>query len=532
MAALVRRVVGAGATVAVIALVSCVASEPRADVEGLGEIEFANSGAAEAQQAFVRGALLLHSFEYEDAAEAFREAQAIDPDFALAYWGEAMTCAHPIWQEDEPDVARTVLKRLGADPAARLARAPTERERGLLEALDVLFEEGAARPERNRAYCAAMRELSRRFPDDLEIASFHALSILGTATDGRDVETYMRAAAVAEEVLAESPRHPGALHYAIHSYDDPVHAPLGIRMARVYGDVAPEAAHARHMPSHIWVALGRWDESARSNEAAWAAGEARVARKQLGIDDREWHSFWWLHYTYVQQERWREARELLDEMVRAVDATGSERTRSHLVRMRAEHLAGGDPRDAAALAIDVDHEGLAVASIAQDLYVEGLAAAAAHDVEGVQRAIDALADAMAERDREEIAAEGLGCCATPYDTPESPGRKAAQVMQVALEGARALAAGETAEALERLHAAAALDERRSADFGPPVVAKPVQELLGEVLLDAGRPDEARAAFEAALARAPGRAPSLRGLARAASDGAASAARAQSSAAAR
>ncbi|NIP83335.1 MAG: hypothetical protein GWM90_30560, partial [Gemmatimonadetes bacterium] len=111
-------------------------------IDGLGAISFPNSGAAEAQTPFIRGVLLLHSFEYDDAAEAFREAQEIDPDFAMAYWGEAMTYTHPVWNEKDVEAARAALARLAPTREERLARAPTEREKGWLSAVETLYGEG------------------------------------------------------------------------------------------------------------------------------------------------------------------------------------------------------------------------------------------------------------------------------------------------------------------------------------------------------------------------------------------------------
>ena len=224
-------------------------SEKRASAEGaLGRIDFPNSGAREAQADFLRGVLLLHNFEYEDAAQAFRSAQALDPDFVLAFWGEALTYSHPIWGEDDPDQARAVLERLAPSREERARIPATERERALLASVEELYGKGE-RMQRNRNYAKSLERARQRFPDDLEIASFHALSILGTSENGRDIPTYMRAAAVAEEVFMKNPEHPGALHYAIHAYDDPVHAHLGLRMARRYDKVAAAAAHALHMPS-------------------------------------------------------------------------------------------------------------------------------------------------------------------------------------------------------------------------------------------------------------------------------------------
>src|SRR5262249_13975807 len=219
----------------------------RGQPAALGRTDFPTSGSPAAQEPFLRGALLLHSFEYSDAAEAFRKAQAAQPGFAMAYWGEAMTYNHPLWSEQDRDAARRALERLAPTPAERLAKAPTPREKMYLEAVEALYGEGD-RAARDRAYAEAMRRLHERFPDDLDAEAFYALALLGTTEGKRDFAVYMKAAALVEDVFAKNREHPGAAHYLIHCYDDPVHAPLGMRAARVYAGFAPAAVHALHMP--------------------------------------------------------------------------------------------------------------------------------------------------------------------------------------------------------------------------------------------------------------------------------------------
>ena len=164
-------------------LISCpAAADLGAQERRLGDVDFVNSGAAPAQDAFERGVLLLHSFEFDDAAAAFREAQEADSDFALAYWGEAMTYNHPLWREQDRDAALAVLARYAPTPEARQARAPTPREAAYLAAVDVLYGKGT-KTERDRAYMDAMARLAAAWPDDEEAAAFHSLAILGS-TDG------------------------------------------------------------------------------------------------------------------------------------------------------------------------------------------------------------------------------------------------------------------------------------------------------------------------------------------------------------
>ena len=329
----------------IIAFAGC-SSRSRVDTHGdsshLGSVDFPTSGSAEAQEHFLRGVLLLHSFEYDDAREAFVAAQGVEPGFAMAHWGEAMTHNHPLWKQQDLAAAREALERLGPIPEERLTKAPTEREKDYLRTLDVLYGPGT-KYERDVAYQEAMVRLAEKYPRDLEATSFSALATLGTSHDQRDYRIYMRAASIAEEVFAKNPHHPGAAHYLIHSYDDPVHAPIGLRAARVYAKIAPAATHALHMPSHIFTAMGMWDDVVASNEDSWAASDARVQRKGLPIDGRSYHALWWLEYGYLQQGRYRDARKQLSVMEADTAATGSKTTRRHLVALQVSRTTASRP---------------------------------------------------------------------------------------------------------------------------------------------------------------------------------------------
>ena len=263
----------------------------------LGSIDFPTSGSATAQPLFIKGVLLMHSFEYDDAREAFVEAQKADPAFAMAYWGEAMTFNHPVWQRTSPELARAALNKLAPTAEARRTRAQTEKEKDWLGAVERLYAASdAATPPRagklarDLSYADAMRRMHEKYPGDDEVRSFYALALLGTSHGGRDVSIYMRAAALVEQVYAKNPNHPGAAHYLIHAYDDPVHAPLGLRFADAYSKIAPAASHALHMPSHIYVAMGMWDESAAINERSVKAADARRDEKKLDVDARGFHA--------------------------------------------------------------------------------------------------------------------------------------------------------------------------------------------------------------------------------------------------
>ena len=449
-----------------------------AQIEGLGKIDFPNSGAPEAQEAFRKGVLLLHSFEYEDAAEEFAKAQEIDPDFVLAYWGEALTHSHPIWSEDDPEKAQAILARLGPDTKSRLAKAQTDRERGFLESVEILYGEGD-RPARNRAYERRLAELHAAYPDDMEVAAFHSVAILGTATNGRDIPVYMRAAAIAEEIFVKNPDHPGALHYAIHSYDDPVHAPLGLRMANRYAKVAAAAAHALHMPSHIYVALGMWDESIASNIDAAAAADARRERKKLHVDERGYHSLAWLAYSYLQKGKGSKSLELIRDMQRDVEeADGSARSRYHLATMRAHHVIALDAWKDEMAAFEVDFEGLSLPTKATELLVRGVASMRRRDQEGAEKALEELRTILGQP-IQPVDDGVAGCCAAPPEVfgEASPLMKAAMVTVEELAAYVAVGRRDLETALDHARVACELEDAMGFDFGPPMVAKPAHELL-------------------------------------------------------
>jgi tetratricopeptide (TPR) repeat protein len=498
-------------TVALTALTALVTLSPAATAteEALGSLDFPTSAGAAAQEHFLRGVLLLHSFEYADAREAFQAAQTAEPDFALAYWGEAMTHNHPLWLRESLEDARAALQKLGPTPEARLAKAPTEREKDFLRAVEILYGEGD-KVQRDQAYAEFLGKMAARYPDDLEPASFYALALLGTCHDGRDTATYMKAAAVVEEVFDRNPQHPGAAHYLIHSYDDPVHAPLGLRPARIYADIAPAAEHALHMPSHIFLALGYWDETVASNEDSWRAGEARVAARGLPSDRRNYHALLWLHYAYLQQGRFDHARHLLEVMTgdgRQADA--SERQRSHLALMRGAFAVDGR----GALPPGPDLTDLPPATASATLFATAWRALVGSTSEGAtgnplplrQEGIATAREALTTlRGILEEAADPKDESGS-YRRTVPPSLDEGEIVALQLEGLIHLAAGEEGAALEALGRAVAREESLSFGFGPPVPVKPSRELLAEALLSLDRPEEAREALATALARTPRRA---------------------------
>jgi tetratricopeptide (TPR) repeat protein len=503
MATSVRLTV-AVALLSVSPLVSQARQQP-SPAGSAGVVFFENSGATTAQAPFARGLALLHDFEYERAAAEFQEAQAADPDFAMAYWGEAMTYNHPVWMEQDRDAARRVLAKLGRTPEARARKAGTERERDYLAAVETLYGDGP-KAERDARYEAAMAALQAKYPADVDAAAFHALSILGTSHAGRDFATYMRAAAILEEVFPEHRNHPGVLHYLIHSYDDPIHAPLGLRAARLYGAVAPDAGHALHMTSHIFVALGMWDDVIAANERAIA-----VVNGQRAADGRGevlcGHYPSWLVYAYLQERKIDRARAYIDgcrgQALKELQARAPESADpdnslagSYLwVRtMLAADTGEWKREDDVPLDHASDRERFA------DAYGSLLGANAAGDRAALVAAsteLDRLAPVLVAR----LDSEG---------DPSISRRAAINAARLQGEGLVQLRSGDS-DGIASLQQAAALEASAPLEFGPPVVEKPSYELLGDELMRLKRHAEAESAYAIALARTPGRTLTIEGL---------------------
>jgi tetratricopeptide (TPR) repeat protein len=464
---------------------------------GLGTTHFPNSGAPRAQRDFLRGLLLLHSFEYEAARRAFEAAERIDPNFAMAYWGEALTYNQTLWGEQDIDAARAALSKLAATPEERAAKAGTARERDYLASVEQLYGEGD-KMQRDANFSAALGVLARKHPEDLDARAFYALSILGLSGGTRNVANYMRAAAEAEAVYEIDKHHPGALHYLIHAYDDPIHAPLGLRAARLYGKVAPAASHAQHMPSHIFFALGMWDEAIAANVAS-----LKVARAQ---HDGGYHSLVWLTYAYLQEDKRHEAEQLVGSVEHDVGAGPTKDNRIRLAYVRAIWLVETRGAEGANARLPVDSSGIASIGYfnAHD-FARGITAA------DTAEAGAALARLRARSDAARAAATG-GVKADWHDTVTAAELEQAAIMATALDGVIRYREGNHSAGIELVREAIAAADREEFEYGPPWSVKPLDELEGELLLADGRRGEAAAAFQKTLAVYPNRRLAREGLA--------------------
>lgn len=469
-----------------------VAVPASAQFENVGSIDFPTSATGDAQQHFLRGVAILHSFGWEQAIERFQAAQAADPDFALAYWGESLAYNHPLVSRMDATEPSRVLQRLAPTRAERRAKAPTDREKGLLDAVEILWGEGD-HVERRVGYMEAMERLHERYPDDSEIAAFYALSMLSAvaATGDLSGRLNIRAGDIALKLTRQNPDHPGAVHYTIHAFDDPIHAPLALDAAHRFADIAPAVSHARHMPTHIFIQHGMWDHVSDHNQSAYdAARELWKPGQSMGDAI---HALDWGQYGDLQRGDYEKARlwiERIEEMAEqggfleggARGEAGVSRAVSTRSLLRARYVVETEEWEIGPITDD---------STPTELLATGLSAHRLGDAEALRAAEGALA--------ERAGGDGGGYTAVMH--------KQVAALRHAGMGHADVATGLMDEVVEMVEAMA--PPRGSAN---PI--KPVHELYGELLLELGRFDDAAEKFETSLLRMPRRPRSLLGLARA------------------
>jgi tetratricopeptide (TPR) repeat protein len=484
------------ASVLSIVMALVVASMVAADEpEKIGQVRFAVSCTPAVQKPFERAVALLHSFWYLEASKAFTQIAQADPDCAMAYWGLAMTTWTQIWSPPPP----AALKRGGeAVEKAKAIGARTPRERDFVAAAEAFFKDADKVDHRPRAlaYGRAMEEMAQRYPQDREVLAFYALSLQATA-DPKD-KTYAnqkRSAEIAEKIFAAEPDHPGAAHYMIHGYDYPPLAQQGLPAARRYAQFAPSVPHALHMPSHIYVLLGMWPDTVKSNIAAAAAEKSR------GNPDDHMHALDYLVYGHLQQAQDGEARKVVDE-ARAIMAGlaarqyDSGRPTAHFAMAAIEaRWAMERARWDEAAAIDPRPNRFAHTE-SMIYFARAIGAARSGNVARARADVDRLA-ALKDAMKDAYWVEQI------------------EIQRRAAASWTARAEGKGDEALALMRSAVELEastEKHNITPGPIVTAR---ELLGDMLMEAGQPGPAGQAYEASLRVAPNRFKALYGVAKAA-----------------
>ena len=471
--------------------------------EKLGEVHFATSCNEPAQSDFNRAVALLHSFQFSRAIERFNSVLQEDPTCAIAYWGIALSdWGNPF----APGIVDKRLLQLGRESTERGEElgAKTERERAYLEAVSKLYGEFESVPQKVRllAYRDAMGAVAAKYPQDHEAQIFYALA-LAVAEDPGD-KTYtdqLKAGAILEKLFAEEPTHPGLAHYIIHAYDVPALASHALAAAQRYAEIAPDAPHALHMPSHTFTRLGYWQESIDSNVAAAAA-----ARRQ-GQTAEELHASDYEIYAYLQTGQDEAAARIVnalpevasrfDPKALLIGAGPPSAGYFALAAIPARYvLERHDWRQAEKLALSVTPFPYADA---MTWFARGLGAAR------LGRAAAAIEAATAMRRIQ----ERLLKAKEPYWAQQ------VEIQATEVAAWAALAAGKKGEALRRMESAVKLEDGTEKSVVTPGPLSPARELLGEMLLEMNSPGEALVQFEATLEKEPRRFRSLYGAAHAA-----------------
>ncbi len=463
----------------------------------VGALRFPTSASPAAHASFERGVLFLHNFHYPQAVAAFQRARALDPTDAMSVAFEAFAYTHPVWNEQDTARARAALRSFAPTRDARRALARTPRERAWLDAVETLYAGDVPKATRDTAFSAKMAALHASDPRDVEAALFYALSLLGLNQGEREPVAYAHAEAITDTVLRSQPRHPGALHYKIHSVDDPSSASRGLAASRAYGEVATSAAHAQHMTSHIHIALGRWDDLVRANRRA-----AALSGHAFG------HSTHWLEYGLIQQGRIAEARAWVDSMLayqrealaRGSSPRGMDDVAEHALVMPATWVMDTESWDSPLANVRADTAHLADVAL-RTLADFAIAYPAAR--RGDRRLADSLLAAIARRN---ASAGARGASVSSLGESE--------VMERTLRAELRASSGDRAAAVEELRRAAARWESLPFAFGPPYVIVPPRERAAELLLAMNEPADALAELARAEKMAPGRTQAMRIRARA------------------
>jgi Tetratricopeptide repeat len=440
------------------------------------------------------GLALLHSFQYMEAERAFADASRLDPQCALADWGKAMALYQQLW--DFPNAATLRLGWQDIERAQKLG-VKDPRVLGYIQAAAAFYQPGTLKTAaRVEAYSSAMERLYQEHPDDNEAGELYALSLISLAQMGvEDLPNREKAIAILNPIFAKHPDNPGAAHYLIHASDVPALASEGLAAARVYARIAPDSAHALHMPSHIFRRLGLWQEVIGSNIAS-AAAAAKATREHRGDADYQFHAMDFLNYAYLQSGQAAKARSVVTELKDVPGASEAD-------------IIDAQNRFAARNAIELHHwKEAATLEIPKErlalqdytYWTRAIGAARSGDVQGARADVQKLDQIAESLKAEEVRQNGSGNTSPPQMAVDP--REA--------EAWLAYAEGKPDKAIDLLRSA---DEREAARDNEPF-ATPARELLADLFMDLKRPSEALPEYKDVLKEFPDRFNALYGAARA------------------
>jgi len=460
----------------------------------LGKVNFPTSCTADVQPTIEKGVALLHSFQYKESEQTFTEAAKHDPKCAIAHWGQAMARFHQLWDFPNDKILKEGRKDI---EAAQKPHSANPREQGFLDAAAAFFQKKSkmTHADRIKAYSTVLERLYRENPVDVELASFYALSLVSLAyVDGdNEMADRQKAIAILGPLLQQHADHPGVAHYMIHATDRPELAAQGLEAARRYAAIAPDSAHALHMPSHIFVRLGLWQDSIASNIAANTSG-AHAAKMHLAESHYQTHAMDFLSYSYLQSGQEAKAREVVEHT-------------DHVVGASEENKAGDRAYLAARTALELhrwkEAAALPVPAARKDwldtiYWARAIGAARSGNVAGAEVDVKELTQLVAEREKR-ARKEGYGVSH----------EKATDLREA--EAWLAFAKGQPDEALQELRAAADHQDKN----GGESVSVPAREMLADMLLELKRPADALAEYKTVVKNSPNRFDGLLGAARSA-----------------
>jgi hypothetical protein len=460
--------------------------------EKLGTVSFPISCTRGVQETFNRGVALLHSFAYSASRSVFQDVAERDPQCAMAHWGVAMTYFHQLWQ---PPVSGGASSTAASEiQRAEQAGAVSDRERGLIHAMGLLFKNADGVPYSTRAlnYEQAMSIVAAADHTDTEAQVFYALALLANASPTDKTHAKQKQAAdLLEPLYRVYPQHPGIAHYLIHAYDNAELAPKGLAAARAYAQIAPSAPHALHMPSHIFTRLGLWDDSIASNRAA------RLAAHQQGDTGEELHAMDYLVNAYLQSGREEQAGLVIADLkqMRDLDMTDFKIAYAATAMPVRYAVERGQWADAAVI---IPPAGAPPQVVAVAYWARGLGLARSGHADQARLEMKRLRVI-----EEQLRNSGESYWATQVDI---------QIREVAAWIADA--DRRVNEAIASMRAASDEEdaiEKLPATPGPII---PAREQLGYLILEQKEPLAAQKEFEAALATSPGRRGAIQGAARA------------------
>lgn len=463
----------------------------------VGSVHFATSCSKTVAISFNRAVALLHSFQYEQARQAFSDISAQDHSCAMAQWGIAMSYYHGLWGNSELVPGRVAINQ--AQQIAAKNPNTTARENGFIDALaEIYYEDGKNLDSHARTFEQKMAAVHAANPDDSEVAIFYALTLAITApkTD-KTFANQRKCGEILDPIFRKQPHHPGVAHYLIHCYDNPVLAAKGLSAARMYAKIAPASAHAHHMPSHIFTRLGLWDESIRSNiSSAAVAAQAESTSTGGEARDQRLHAMDYLEYAYLQSGQVQKARAVLDAMnslgpVAGLTLTGDYATAAIPARFAVEL---GNWEQASKL--QAPTQGVPWAQAITWMAI-GVGNARSGNLERAMQAEQTLASLR--------------------DTAKAKDSYWSNQIEVQRREVAAWIAekqGKAADALTGMRAAAELEESMDKHAVTPGAVTPAREMLAQLQMMGNHPREARSEYEAVLQVTPNRFNALYGAARA------------------